>query len=308
MPTNRETIESIDMTFGAEFECYLPSDFARTLHPRGGGILPPGWIAKGDGSLSSNIPGYTGIEIVSPILKGAEGMAQVAQVARIIRRNRGKVNQTCGFHVHVGMRLHDESDEAVLGRLVCLVARHEGGLLASTGAASRLGNLFCKSIKTDSDYIWSYKDKPHAKLRDSSIGDRYYTLNLTNLKYQNKPTVEFRAFQGTTSAVKAVAWIRLCLGMVERCHISTRRSSWDAPLPPALVRDYHDAPHAGNMHYLMSDLGWNGNHRFGPGKRPGIFDCPPEVPSFDECRKELKRLAKKLDAVTGHAGSDPDDE
>jgi hypothetical protein len=66
-----------DLTFGVELEVTLPVGTC----PVGGyhaGVqvpaLPPGWKAERDGSIQAG-PGYMAAEIVSPVLKGADGLA-----------------------------------------------------------------------------------------------------------------------------------------------------------------------------------------------------------------------------------------
>src|SRR5687767_12830649 len=114
-----------DMTFGIEIECYLPeSAFTSGAVVAGGyhsGVqvpgLPAGWNAQRDGSLSSYGRGRRGVEIVSPVLKGADGVRQIKEVCAWLASVGATVRAECGFHVHVGF---DGSNELGLKNLVHL--------------------------------------------------------------------------------------------------------------------------------------------------------------------------------------------
>ena len=54
-----------------------------------------GWKIVSDASV------YGGWEAVSPVLSGIEGLREVTKVMDAIRAMGGKVNSSCGFHVHV---------------------------------------------------------------------------------------------------------------------------------------------------------------------------------------------------------------
>ena len=98
-------------TFGCEIECMLASGVTREqvaaairlagLSARSEGYghgAAPHWRVITDASL-----GYDhGAEIVSPILRGEAGLADVRTVMRTLTALRCTVNVKCGFHVHIG--------------------------------------------------------------------------------------------------------------------------------------------------------------------------------------------------------------
>ena len=63
--------------------------------------FPAGWTAQRDGSLLSE-SGFTTMEIVSPVLKGATGIPEILNIFQILNDAGAKVSDSCGFHVHVG--------------------------------------------------------------------------------------------------------------------------------------------------------------------------------------------------------------
>ena len=153
--------------------------------------LPAGWTAEADGSIDNSNGGHK-CEIVSPILRGDEGLAQVAEVLRTLEAKGHRVNASCGVHVHVGWK-RDWPSEA-LARLVTIVAYVEKGLYAITGTqeprARHATAAGCGSTATT---------RTPSRNLDR---DRYHALNLTNLARGTKDTVEFRVFSGSLNATK----------------------------------------------------------------------------------------------------------
>jgi hypothetical protein len=84
-------IEANQLTFGVEIETIAPASAVAVGGLRIGsyrhGIqvpyLPPGWTAERDGSISG-LEGGHACEIVSPVLCGADGLAQVAVVPKVL--------------------------------------------------------------------------------------------------------------------------------------------------------------------------------------------------------------------------------
>lgn len=146
------TIHVNDLTFGVELETTLPLGTC----PVGGyhqGVqvpqLPPGWKAERDGSIHTG-PGHMAAEIVSPVLKGADGLRQLQAVCAWLNSVGAKVNRSTGFHVHVGF---DGSDLDALHRLVSLVANFEKALYAATGTHHREQGHYCRGIQEDSHFV-----------------------------------------------------------------------------------------------------------------------------------------------------------
>jgi hypothetical protein len=86
--------------------------------------LPEGWKAECDDSINNGSGGHK-CEIVSPVLRGPEGLAQVVEVLRTLEAKGQRGNVSCGVHVHVGWK-RDWPSEA-LARLVTIVAYVEKG-------------------------------------------------------------------------------------------------------------------------------------------------------------------------------------
>src|SRR5262245_48018434 len=125
-----------EITFGVEIECLVPvaANVQAGSYHHGVQVpdLPDGWNAQHDGSLHGG-RGRRGIEIVSPVLKGADGFRQVKAVCEWLRRIGATVNRSTGFHVHVGVERTPEN----LKKLVTVAANFEKAIYASTGTKVR---------------------------------------------------------------------------------------------------------------------------------------------------------------------------
>lgn len=272
-----------DLTFGVELEVTLPRTVTVQMGSYHNGRqveqLPAGWNAQSDSSISA-AAGFYGVEIVSPVLKGADGLQQVVKVCEWLNSVGAKVNRSTGFHVHVGF---NRRETEALGRLVTLVAQNEKALFAITGTHSREGNHYCKGVQQNPHYVAKFQKKEnHVR-----IYDRYHTLNLTS----EKPTVEFRVFAGTTSAVKAVGYVRLCLGLVEKALNTKRAGKWAAKKPVETSPLHRDGEGYTALTKLLYSLGWTK----GQAKQVWGEVAADNVPSIEETKKEFVRLAKKYD-------------
>lgn len=142
--------------------------------------------------------GLQGLEVVSPILRGQDGLDQIAKVCAALASVGCKINQTCGLHVH-----HGASDYKArhFENLVTLYHKAERALDSVVTPSRRESrNTYCKSTIGASV----------ATLRS----DRYHKLNLVS--YLTHGTIEVRHHQGTIEAEKIQNWVVLTQGMIER--------------------------------------------------------------------------------------------
>jgi hypothetical protein len=291
------SINANDLTFGIEIECYIPTAaFNAAGWVRGayhmGRAVPgfPGWRLDSDGSLTMETPaGHTAVEVVSPVLKGAEGFANMRRMVAQLNLMGATVKKSCGFHVHVGWQGEGATFPA-LRRLVCLVAQHEKALFASTGTRSRERNGYCPSIRTGLAQIQQMTTIEEL-VRDANVPRG--TLNLRGLLeasrgYGGKRTVEFRIFSGTVNAEKIAAYISLCLAFVQRAQTSKVAVKWDSKRKALAFRKTEGL---NAITRLFAALGWTAAmHILTPY---GIVDGE----QVKAKREELQRLARKYDAA-----------
>lgn len=278
-------MNATNLTFGIEIECFIPSVKIAELNIRIGGYhagvqvaqLPAGWNAQRDGSLSTSTVGMTGVEIVSPVLSGIDGINQVRTVVAWLQSIGAQVNPTCGFHVHVGGRHLDGKGVA---KLVCLVAQFEEGLYASTGTKSRRHNHYCQPVKNNAAYR-SFVDADGRNVNRFN-GSRYHVLNLSNLA-AGKPTVEFRVFQGSLNVDKIEGYVYLCLGLVERAENHSTSKDFNLGPQSSMVRGGEGET---TLNRLFSRLGWKAS-----GRKHGIIDAT----RLAEIKAKLFEMANKYD-------------
>jgi hypothetical protein len=179
-----------------------------------------------DGSVSTNL--NVGGELVSPILRGEAGI-ETAKAAAKALSNGAKVDQSCGFHVHI-----DVSDFTLFNfkNLAKIWLKFED-VMEFTIAKSRRGSArYCASNLQN---FRSYRDSDSslspaanqckmdcaALVRAFAAIDacttieqivelfpgRYWKMNLRS--FFRHQTVEFRLHQGTVNATKVEMWVRL---------------------------------------------------------------------------------------------------
>lgn len=269
-----------EMTYGVELEVTLPvgvqlavgSYYSAGLQVAG---LPAGWVAKTDSSISPD-SGYRGVEIVSPVLRGADGLKQVADVCKWLQSIGAKVNRSTGCHVHVGFA----GGAQELAVLTGLVAYHETALFAVTGTKSRMASRYCKPVRNSAGH-----KQTAAKQGSGPAYDRYHTLNLENLNSGRRQTVEFRCFAGTTNETKVIGYVRMCLALVEKSFEMKRLPKWipakDDKGSAAVVR-------------FFACFGWS------KGKTKTVSGnvAAEDVPSMEACKKKLLEMAHKFDRPT----------
>ncbi len=288
------------ITWGVEIECFLPTGSMRVgSYHRGieiGGRFPRGWNAQSDGSLHTSLRNYQGVEIVSPVLKGREGLEEVRQVTRLLEEMGARVNRTCGLHIHLGSKsaAGENFDDVAdwVRRLVNTMGHHEKAFFGASGTKSRENGTYCQSIKR----TWGQKKEKLARkmkaedLRLEAAGlSRYQALNLVPLFGTNR-TVEFRCFSGTTSTKKITAWIQMALAVATLA--LQRNTRFDAP-----QTGYADTTTAvGAMRRWFYLAGWT-RGRKDWGKPVCIAEgWVDEMANLDAAKRELMRLARKYDA------------
>uniref|UniRef100_A0A7S3PQH9 Amidoligase enzyme n=1 Tax=Aplanochytrium stocchinoi TaxID=215587 RepID=A0A7S3PQH9_9STRA len=228
-----------ERNFGVEFELTLqPNNRIRDLddlvtHINQCGIAcrrtrysdkepTPYWKVLVDSSISCprGSSGCLTFELVSPILKGSEGLQEVSKCLHAINQLDPQASKSAGFHVHIEVDRHDVvSLKKILQQFIKYEKVFDSLMPPSRRADA---NKYCKSLRKHYHYMTS-KAINTAIANMSSIDElmdfanpqqsRYFKLNLQPLDRQ--PTIEFRQHPSTYTYKKAGAWIRLLLHFVE---------------------------------------------------------------------------------------------
>ena len=158
------------------------------------------WKVERDGTVP------TGGEVVSPILQGAEGFAQIVKVTKAMRDAGAKTRRNCGLHVHIGLR-----DTTIYERANLLENFYKVyPVLRRLVSKGRWTNSYCRFVPP-----WMLQQYL-TQMRDHNIdpdGNHTDALNIQNFKKIG--TYEFRLHQGTLNAKKIEAWVKFLLAFIE---------------------------------------------------------------------------------------------
>lgn len=178
---------------------------------------------KGDSGYESINDSQYSVEMVSPKLTYTE-LPKFQECVRQVRKVGGKVNNTCGIHVHVDASNHNRQS---LKNLLSIMFSKEDILFKALKVnSSRVAN-YCQKVRepmlqkarqqlsaeettdlTQLERIWY---EGNVKSNEHYNWTRYYALNLHSVFYRG--TVEFRCFNSTLHAGRAAAYVNLCLAM-----------------------------------------------------------------------------------------------
>jgi len=253
-----------DRTFGVEIECFAPDkklsrmDVVRAL--RNSGLdskvayyedrhshkynKQTTWTVKDDGSIEPFFYSQEDFEIVSPILKGKDGIKSLKKAIDVINRLRCEVNESCGLHVHIGTKGMNAKQMFNVFNRYC---EYED-FFDQRFSDERIDNVYCESIASGRSNIVNlvnnpgyfeeyyrqlcdYKSPLTSKKRLSNIsstlvdGGRFSKVNLT--AYNKHRTIEFRHADGTVSKEKIVSWVKFLLSFVEQSVQMTPKRAGD---------------------------------------------------------------------------------
>jgi hypothetical protein len=316
--TNARNITADQLTFGIEIECTIPYVVLQREGIRIGGHnsgpqipgLPDGWIAMDDCSIRAG-SSRSALEVVSPILQGADGLRQVVEVCEKLKEWDVRINRTTGLHIHVGTHNLGEDrltrNPAMLKKVAALVMRNETALFASTGTKCREHGTYSRSGRAWLADNIDRLDFENAGVNRVGLGGRYVTMNLTALNRHG--TIEFRVFQSTTNVAKLTTYIMMVLGLVCKAYSMKRRPKFN-------VQNADLQGTGGRVHQIVHDLCWL-DYRGMAEKRYGRIltdvaimayrragETLGKLPTVAESMALLRRLGRKYDRddtnETGH--------
>lgn len=188
------------------------------------------WKVKPDGSLSG-----LSFEVVSPVLQGEDGIAQVRKVLKALEAAGATVDRECGVHVHWGVGDWTLEKFKILYRMY---AKFETSIDAVLAPSRRLNNSrWCAGYgnglinhATVTDFFGKIKaartlqDLRRAVASTSFNQYRYRKLNMEAFWVHS--TIEFRQHQGTLNADKAEHWIRFTGAMISNADDLRQVRNW----------------------------------------------------------------------------------
>lgn len=240
----------LNRTFGVEIEAFGADmyDVARKLTEAGVNTVAEGynhdvrgyWKVVTDSSVVNNQGSSANcFELVSPPLKGAEGLEQVRKAGEVLTRMGIKVNKSTGLHVHHDAR--DFNKVVYFKNLVKLYGRMEK-MLDEAMPNSRRGNnnRYCGSINEKLDYrgynyglsrnatgVETLDACETAEAVRSWMGTRYMKVNLECFWRQG--TIEVRHHSGTVDPDKLVNWVVMTQLIIRKARTekALKYEKWD---------------------------------------------------------------------------------
>jgi len=168
------------------------------------------WKIVTDASVSG------GFEVVSPILSGNEGLAEVQKVSDALVSAGATVEKDCGFHVHVDAR---DLNGLTIANILTRYAKYETQIDAFMPKSRRENNnRFCASVVGLASRFQNLGMDASNRSVAGMVSNRYYKLNLCS--FVRHGTVEFRQHSGTVEARKMIPWILFCVNFVETSKVS----------------------------------------------------------------------------------------
>ena len=162
------------------------------------------------------------VEMVTPKLTYDE-LPKFQECVRCMRRAGGKVNNSCGLHVHVDAANHNRQS---LKNLIGIMYSKEDMLFKALQVNEARASRWCQKVREPMlrEARKLSSDETHDLTKLESIWyegvsgshehynwTRYYALNLHSVFYRG--TVEWRCFNSTLHAGRAAAYVNLCLAI-----------------------------------------------------------------------------------------------
>ena len=221
LPSNR--------TFGFEAEFFGITPTVATQALAQVGIIAPyvgythdgidGWKIVTDQSVNRSGTGLSrGLELVSPVLRGEDGIELALKAVNALQAAGGRTDKTCGLHVHLGM---DGLNGSQVIKVLDLYTANQTEI-NSLIAKSRWNNIFCQPMDQytrSSRVVRNFENSLDAASTrqagsDLTHYDRYHAVNLA--AYAKYGTVEFRQHQGTLNGEKLTSWVKFLMSLTEK--------------------------------------------------------------------------------------------
>jgi hypothetical protein len=248
---------------------------------------PRGWKVTSDGSVSR------GWEIVSPILSGFNGLAQLEAICNAMPEPDYSVDRSTGLHIHhsiAGLNGQQVGNafgiywayQTVLNYLVAPSRRgYQNYTKPIPDSSVRDSHEFKSMTKRQAtDKIKAGMGCHHrAACRCSA---RYHSVNPLSILTQD--TIEFRQHQGTTSYTKISNWILLTQSIIEAGRFTKK-----FPKPSIIRRDINKA--SGNFYRLK------GATQYTPQGNP--HHSPSQCEPYQKMWKYYNKIIAKFAARDG---------
>ena len=222
---NRNQIEEVNMRkFGIEIEAMLPSSRTKdeladylnnSVNCRSEGYnhtTQTYWKVVTDASLP-----YGGIEVVSPVLEGDNGMRDLKLVLQEMLSFGCTVNRSCGIHIHQDASDFDASNLKALVMLYSKCEKSIDSIMPKSRRSSQWAKKLTRVTRSKNPTeIWekiSHDSETDINtVAQMILPNRYCKLNTQ--AYRVHGTIEFRQHGGSLDFEKIASWIMLTNAMM----------------------------------------------------------------------------------------------
>jgi hypothetical protein len=209
-------------TFGVEIEAFGVTRAALLAELRAQGLeaqdeeynhsTRPHWKIVRDGSVT----GANAFELVSPVLQGLEGLADLERACRALKICGAQVNASCGLHVHLGASDLSIEHMRQLVRNYLVLEPTIDQLMPTNRRASN--NTFCQSLllgrtQAAAEAAILAATTTQALATAANGTSRYRKVNLQS--FFRHGTVEFRQHSGSTDFEKISFWVKFLANLVD---------------------------------------------------------------------------------------------
>jgi len=173
------------------------------------------WVLKPDSSC--------GIEVCSPVDKGAYGLNQICNVVDLISSDKKiTIDDRCSFHLHVNL---DDCSETEITAILAWWVKCEAAFLDSL-PASRKRSRYCQCIGISDVFYHDFID--YFAINGALGKQKYYTINSFHMNKKKRKSIEFRPLgnEGCKSVEIAKNWIRLLIHFVEMAKNKSLPRPW----------------------------------------------------------------------------------
>jgi len=208
--------------FGVEIECNnLPCEevIQWALDRKGLKVTEntSGWRIEFDASITGPSNRF---EIISPILVGAEGLAEVRRACSALKFLGAKTNKSCGLHVHVSTdKLRPNHLYSMLGRYAKWEKKIDKFVIPFRRESKNGATV---SVNKDWRFALDCYENPEDRERlfrsNSDFASFIESGHCKKLDFDsiwNTDTVEFRHHHGTIEPREVSNWIQFCLNFTE---------------------------------------------------------------------------------------------
>lgn len=173
------------------------------------------WKLVTDASVQRGDGNNRGWELVSPVLKGEQGMRTLELVCTVLDGLGVKTNSSCGLHVHLGAK--NFTTEQMRNLLTTWTYSEDAW--KKTTWYSRFGCDWARTMRYDFDRMRAIStDQTLAEYMNKVscvYGTRYTAVN--TCAYARHKTIEFRQHQGTIDFQKISKWVYMVQSLSAWC-------------------------------------------------------------------------------------------